>query len=465
MNVHEVSPEVEAMRAASKRITDISAGGPVMRAAGAEYLPKFAVERDDDHKARIKLTWLFDGVGKAIEDTVGRIFDKPVELKEKEGEIYEWSQNVDLEGRDLSVFARSVMEDATKRGVSFIMVDAPRREDGPITKGEAKAQNLRPFLVHLTLDDILGWKWTAITNAPTLTQLRIMESAVTEEGEFGDKREDQIRVLELREGRVFVRIFRKSKDKADKDQFIEVDEYPTDMTAILVAPVYTERTAFMLAKPPLDRLAELNVAHWQTQSDKASCLHKSLTPLLMLKGMGQVGEDGAVAVKSADYGFTSEAEHADMKWVEISGSGIERAEKQLENLEQQMRWQGLALMMERASGTTATGEANDEKKATSKLAMWADGLKDALELVLGWMADLGGLGNVDTTVVVNTEFGSLAGVTMADVRDMYNAGVITKQTYILEAQRRGVISPDIDPNDEAELSEVIVDRPVPDGAV
>ena len=464
MKVNEISPEVETMRQQSQRIMDIAAGGAVMRSKGIEYLPKFAVERDDDYDARVKMTWLFDGIGKAIEDTVGRIFDKPVELEAKEGDLYEWSQNIDLEGRDLSVFSRAVMENASKRGISFIMVEAPRRPEGPITKGQAKASNLRPFLVHLTLGDILGWKWETIDNAPALTQFRIMESVVTEAGEFGDKRGEQIRVLDLVEGRVYVRLFRKATEGKDKDKFVLFDEYATDMTRIMVAPLYTERTAFMQAKPPLDRLAELNIAHWQTQSDKASCLHKSLTPLLFMKGMSQAGEDGSVVVKSADYGFTAEAEHADLKWVEITGSGIERAEKQLENLEQQMRWQGLALLMERASGTTATGEANDEKKSTSKLAMWADALKDTLELVLDWMCELGGI-TAETTVVVNKEFGSLANVTMTDVRDMYNAGVITKQTYIIEAQRRGILSGDIDADDEAEQSGVVVDKPSDDGTV
>jgi hypothetical protein len=39
---------------------------------------------------------------------------------------------------------------------------------------------------------------------------------------------------------------------------------------------------------------------------------------------------------------------------------------------------------------------------------------------------------------------------MADVRDMFVQRAITGQTYIREAQRRGVIAEDIDPTEEYE---------------
>jgi DNA polymerase elongation subunit (family B) len=114
-----------------------------------------------------------------------------------------------------------------------------------------------------------------------------------------------------------------------------------------------------------------------------------------------------------------------------------------------MQWVGLQLIMSRAGSSTATGDAIDERKGNSRLAMWADNLKDALEIALDWMTQLGGF-EADTTVNVNKDFSTLAHMTMADVRDMFVQRAITGQTYIREAQRRGVIAEDIDPTEEYE---------------
>jgi len=72
-----------------------------------------------------------------------------------------------------------------------------------------------------------------------------------------------------------------------------------------------------------------------------------------------------------------------------------------------------------------------------------------LEIALDWMADMGGIA-ADTNLVVHKEFSVMGHLSMADVRDMYNSGAISQETYINEAQRRGVLSEDIVAKDEVE---------------
>ena len=163
--VHEVSGEVQAMLNASAPIRDLVAGGAHMRKLRTKYLPKFAMENDEDYSARVESTWLFNGTKKARDDMAGRIFEKPVVLADQEGQIFEWCQNVDLEGRDLSNFADDAFKAAIEAGISFIMVDAPPRPGG-VTRGQAQALNLRPDMVHLPITSVLGWKWENIANAP-----------------------------------------------------------------------------------------------------------------------------------------------------------------------------------------------------------------------------------------------------------------------------------------------------------
>ncbi len=447
-SVSTVSGTVDEMLRAAAPVLDVIQGGRHMRAKGETYLPKFPMESEADYKARKDSTWLFNGVKKARDDIAGRVFEKPAVLQEQTGPLFDWCQNIDMEGRDLSNFAKDVFEASLETGISFIMADAPPRE-GELTRGEVQAMGWRPYLVGLSLKQVLGWSWELDNNRPVITQFRISERvADPERGEFSDDTIEQTRVLDLIEGRVYVRIFRMNKD--GKEYLHK--EYGTDFDQIYVAPVYTGRTGFFKAKPPLDEIAELNLAHWRVQSDKSNCLHKSLSPLLFMKMMGEIGDDGESATASAGYGFKASAEHADMKWVEIAGTGLKAGTEELEEIKDQMKQMGLQLISERIGVSTATGDSIDEGKTVTRIRMWADDLKDALEIALGWMADIAGIA-ADTTVIVSKDFGLLGNLPMSEVKDMYAAGVISKATYIAEAQRRGVLDEGVNADDEAEMTE------------
>jgi len=470
-SVAKPSGEIEAIRAASLPIRDLTRGGAHMRTRGRAYLPKFAAEDDEDYNARLASTWLFDGVGKTIEDMNSKVFAKPVTAESAtDGDLSEdvtaWTENVDMEGRDLARFAKDVFHEAQRAGTSYIMADAPPRPAG-LTRAQVAALNIRPYLVLLTVDDVLGWKWANIGNAPRLTQFRIAEtvSEPDPKDEFAEVSVEQVRVLDLPHengavtGTVNVRIFRKTK-VGNKENWTLFEEYGTDMQEIMVAPVDLGRTGFFMAEPVHLRLAEINLAHWRVQSDKANCLHKALAPLLFMKQL-DVDADGDL-VKSAGYGFLANSEAADMKYVEIAGQGIAAARDELKDLEFQMQAMGLQLLVSKTGNNTATGDAIDEGKQNSRLGMWADILQDALELAFSWMVDLAGLGEA-VNIVVNKDFAAdaLSHLDMDALSKMHLSGVISARTYINEAKRRGVLSENVNPDDEEELvASGAMDQPI-----
>ncbi len=435
--VNQPSSVVSRMREECAPVADLVKGGPHMRAASKKHLPKFPMESEDDYKARLKSTWLFNGTKKARDDMAGRVFERPVTLAEQEGQLFEWAQNIDLEGRDLSNFANDVFLKALECGITFVLVDAPERP-GDLTRAQAAAGNYRPYMAHVDLYSVLGWQWENVNNSPTLTHFRFMERVGKENrGPFSDEMVEQVRAYFLEEGRVVIRLY---QAVGNHKAFEQVgDDLITGMTEIQVAPIYTGRTAFMEASSPLADIAEVNLAHWRTQSDKSNCLHKALSPLLFFKQMSEVSEDGGSIIKSADYGFASNNDQADMKWVEISGGGVERAEKELESLEKQMQWMGVQLMTQKVGSTTATEANIEDGKSISRLRMWADNLKDGLEIAMSWMADMGGLSGADTSVNVHKDFSALSYVSLTEVREMFLAGVISAEDYIKEAKRRGVV--------------------------
>ena len=445
-----------AMVAATAKGRALMAGTSAMRAAGETYLPRFKAEDVVDYNARLNSSWLFNGFKKTVKDMTGRVFDKPVEVVEAPQPLMDWAENIDMQGRDLSVFAADVFKDGFGPGVSYIMVEAPRR-DAETTRAQAAAMGLRPYLVHLRVEDILGWKTALFGNVLALSQLRIME-AIQEpdpDDEFKQLSVKQVRVLDRLESGVQVRIYREAKDK----KWVQVDEpYTTEAPEITVIPFYAQRTGFFTGEPVLEDMADVNIAHWQSQSDQRNILHFARVPVLHASGRN---EDEPLTI-SAGTAVQSRDPQAKLEWVEHKGQAIGAGRQDLKDLEFQMEALGLQLLVDKAQ--SATGAALDAAKETSTLAMMADALKDALEQALAWMAFYGGLGEQSITLNVNKEFG----VSMMGPQEMQamlmavNTGQLSRETFLSELARRGMIQSDINVQDE--LERIAADGPDLTGA-
>lgn len=443
-SVAKQTPVIAAMVEAARKGRALMGGTDAMRKGGELFLPKFKAEDQLDYNARLKASWLFNGLAKTVQDMVGKVFDQPVEIAEGPTQLQEWAANIDMQGRDLSRFACDVFKDGFIPGVSFIMVDAPRR-DGETTRAQAAERGLRPYLVHLRLEDVLGWKTASYGNVTALSQFRIMEQIEVPDpdDEFKSDTVSQVRVLDRFDNGVRVRLFQKNSD----DKWTLFDEYATDASEITVVPFYAKRTGFFTGEPVLEDLADVNIAHWQSQSDQRNILHFARVPILFAKG---IDEDTEIKIGSA--AVTSRNPDADLSWVEHGGHAIAAGRQDLKDLEFQMETMGLQLLV--ARNQTATGAALEAAKETSTLAMMADSLRDALEQALLWMLEYGGLsGNV--AVTVNTDFGvsMLTPQEMTALLTAVNTGNMSKRTFIEEMKRRGALREDLDTDAELEAIE------------
>lgn len=444
-SVAERSADSSAQVASAAKARALMGGTEAMRAAGQTYLPKFSAESKEAYDERLALSWLFNGYRKTVRDMSGRVFDKPVAATEGvSARMEEWLKDVDLQGRDLSTFSREVFEDGLSGpGISYIMVDAPRRGDG-VTQAQARAQNLRPYLVHLRAEDVIGWRKGVVNNAQALAQIRIAETITEEdpEDEFKQKNVEQIRVLDRGDFGVTVRLYR----KGDKGWVLHDGPYPTGMREITVVPFYANRTDFFMGAPILDDLADVNIAHWQSQSDQRHILHVARVPILFGAG---IPDDTKITISTSTATVVSDPA-AKLSWVEHSGQAIGAGRQDLKDLEFQMETHGLQLLVAKA-GQSATGEALDAAKETTILAMTADQLQDSLEQALSWMAEYAGEPS-DVSVFVNKDFG--AGIMDAQELQLLlgavNTGNLSRETFLQTLVARGVIADSVIPEDEAE---------------
>jgi hypothetical protein len=424
-------------------------GTRAMRAAGTTYLPQEPAESDTAYAIRKARSTLFGGYRKTVRDMVGKVFAKPIGYgKDFPSKFEPYVENIDLAGRHLNVFAMHVFEDALQAGIGHILVDMPppvTRDDGqPATLADEIEAGNRPYFSHIKAEDLIGWKSETINGVETLTQVRIRECVEVEDpkNRFEKAHVDQIRVLEPGRFEIW--------QNDGHGKWVMVQEGTTSLFKITLATVYVNRTGFMLGSPPLQDLADLNVAHWQSGSDQRNILHVARVPILF--GFGIPDEAPSIQVGASSMIRTASTE-AGMMFVEHSGAAIGSGRDDLKDLEGQMQAMGLELILPKPGGQSATGEAIDQAAMHAPLAIMAGALQDALEAAFAFMAEYDGLGEEGGgSLSVNTDFG----VSMRDSADLQtllaarNAGMITGATFLKELKRRGVLADDTDLEAEVE---------------
>lgn len=444
-----------AMVAEARPIRLLVAGTKAMRAAGEEFLPRQQAESVANYEARKKRSFLFGATAKTVADMTGKVFTKPIQVdKSVDTELQALFDNIDNAGRHLNVFARDVFLDAMQPGVSFIFVDMPpavQRADGaPPTIADEQAAGIRPYLKNIPLENLIGWKSEMISGVETLTQIRIKEctSEPDPKNPYDDVDVDQIRVVSRVDGvsPSIWQTFRKASadDKAD---WVPYQNGTISQPEIQLFPVYTNRTDFMKACPPLAKLAELNIAHWQSSSDQRNILHVARVPILFGAGFNA---DDAITIGSSEMVQSSNPQ-AKLEYVEHTGAAIDAGDKDLKNLEIQMQAMGLQLLIDDTKGQSATGEIRDDAKENSPLAMMATALQDALTQAVQSMARFAKRPEPKAgALMVSKDFGISGNrFDLQFLTQLCLGGKLSQETMWTELQRRGTLSDSFDPETEA----------------
>lgn len=462
-DVRTPSKAVSAMAEDWPLIDALMGGTSAMRKAGKKYLPQWPNELDDAYKNRVATATLFPAFSRTVEVLTGKPFAKPLTFsKDVPESIVEWSEDIDLQGRNLHSFADSLCMEALARGVGGILVDFPQTRDKRgrqmyKTRADEMKAGVRPYFVQILGGNILGWRSKRINGVETLTQLRLLETVVEEDGDFGEVEIEQVRVLYP--GRW--EVWRKAKTSADgiKPDWIIYDKGAVSLPRIPFVPFYGKRTGFMTGVPPLAELAHMNVEHWQSKSDQQTILHVARVPILFAKMLGEnkITVGGAAAVKCDE-------SDGDLKYVEHSGAAIESGRLSLLDLEDRMRQIGAELLVIKPGNTSVTQTRADNEPGTCALQRIVQGLEDSLDGALQLAAEWVGLSD-GGHVQIFQDFGvaSLAEASLELLRDMNVDGTLSDETLFNETQRRGVISPELDFAGEQER--IKNNRPKPGAAL
>jgi hypothetical protein len=410
-------------------------GTAAMRIAGEKFLPRSLGETTEAWTRRINRSFLLNGFERTIESMVGKIFSKPILLKpDVPQQLRDWWEDIDLEGHNGDVFFKEVATDAMEKGLSHVLVDMPTTPPG-LTLKEEQDLGIRPYLVHITAKQLIGWRSEKINGIQTLTQVRFNDDYMAADGEYGEKLVNRVRVI-YRD--------RWENHELRGDDWLMVDTGPWTLGTISLTTFYTKRTGFMTAKPPLENLAYKNLEHWQSASDQRNILHYARMPILFGKGLADLDEGD---VEIGPDRLISGPNDSDLKYVEHTGAAINSGRQDLKDIEDHMRLMGLEMLMPMAGGgQTATAKSLDYADINSPLQFMASSLGDTIETTFMFMAKWAKLTS-SGSVKVNTDFG----ITLRDAADVQAliqarlAQEISADTFWTEMKRRNILSDDFDP--------------------
>ncbi|MCG8643423.1 MAG: DUF4055 domain-containing protein [Desulfobacterales bacterium] len=426
-------------------------GTKVMRDKGEIFLPKGSAETPEDYESRVKRTFLFAGYERTVSILSSEVFDKPVTLQDDTpDEFKELEFDIDMQGNNISRFARKVFEPALTDGSGCILVDipkAPRDNEGkPVETNahEDKKLNRWPYWIHRKALDILGGRVSFQNGVSRLEQIRIREVVKEPDGEFGEIETVQIRVLEPGKWT----LYRKAEDDKKKEWIVHDSGESVFKDKIPIVFYFTGRkVSLFTAKPPLTGLAELNQAHWISTSDQNNILHFARVPILFGKNLQTDDKTGKVIISPHNL-LHSEVSDGDLEFVEHSGSAIGEGWKDLERTEMMMEMWGLALIAQQRSGNiTATERALTGAKTGSFLVDCSLELKDAINNAIKLTCEVLRV-PFEGGAEVNTDFSlALSSFGTETILKAFQIKLLDRKTVIDELKRRGEVSDNVDLQD------------------
>ncbi len=427
-------------------IMDALCGGTTtMRAAGTQFLPQEPRESNAAYQVRLKRTALFPALKETLKMLCGKPFQQDVTLKSDSADLLEMQSDVDMMGRNLTTFAKDVLTDAMKYGLSHIIVDFPTQPEGaPTDRASQRAANVRPYFVHVKAANLINWTTREVNGKIEL------ESITTVENWWENSGHGQAVVTGYR---VYTRDEVLTYTQTGKSKPELKSRVPHTFGEVPLVTVYANRTGFMTAEPPLVELAHTNITHWQSSSDQRNILRIARVPFLFATGLSAergIDEQGNTTESEIDqiqdigpnslHATTNK--DANLKWVEHSGASIAAGKQDLDDLKEEMISQGAQFLIPKRSNMTATEYSGNQASTQSDLQAVVGSLDGALETAFDFAAQWLQITEHDTSVEVFRDFNRNLN-SGNDIDLLFKArdkGFITQQTFLNELKRRDILA-------------------------
>jgi hypothetical protein len=413
-----------------------------IRKGHRKFLPQEPRELDEAYDNRLQRSVLAPYYVRLERMLAGMLTRKPVRLDDVTDQIREQLFDVDLQGNDLQSWLYSTARLCIRYGHVGVLVDAPKSGD-----------NGRPYWISYSPRDILGFRTELSNGAQKLSQLRLFEKVVVADGLYGEKQVEQVRVLTPGAFEIF--------QKDEKGDFRVVDEGTTSLSEIPFSVAYSNRVGVLESFPPLADIAELNLQHYQVQSDLGNQLHISAVPMLALFGFPAAAEEISAGPGEA----LALPEGASANYIEPAGNSYDAQFRRLDQIVSQINDLGLAAVMgAKLAAETAESKRIDRSQGDSTMMVLAQQMQDMIDNCLRFHADYLQESQAGSSLVNRDFMGArLEPQEIQALLQLYTAGTVTQETLLLQLEAGEVLGDDFDVEAELEATQAggLLETPQP----
>jgi len=213
---------------------------------------------------------------------------------------------------------------------------------------------------------------------------------------------------------------------------------------------YSNRVGYFESRSPLYDIAELNLKHYQIQSDLDNILHISSVPLLAVFGYPNADE-----ITSGPNEALSLPPESRMEYISPSGDSYDSQFTRLKDIAEQINTLSLAAVLgQKLVGETAEAKRIDRSQNDSTMMVIAQQMQDLIDNCLRFHSEYLNEPNAGSSFV-NRDFVSarLAPQEITSLLTLFTAGTISQETLLNQLSTGEVLGDDFDVEEEIESTQ------------
>lgn len=418
------------------------AGQDAVVALTTEILPRPAGMTDGEYGSYLTRSLYMNATQRTHDSLVGMVMQKPAQA-EMPNALADLASYIDGRGSRLEDFARMAVSEVLEVGGWLAVVDHPERPEGVITAAQERALGLRPVVSYYPRESVLEARTGFVNGNEEFTFLKLAETWIEDVDEWTQEAREAVRVYDMAEGRVRVRVYRKTA----AGWVLYTEAFPTarngkGLTYIPAVAFGPESNRF--GKPPLLDLIDVNLAHFRNSADMEHALHFTGLPTPYASGVAPGSLEALTLGSSAGYVF--EDANAKIQFATYGAEGLASLKQAMDDKVQMMAALG-ARMLSPESRAAESGEALAIRRGgeNSALAKVADSVSRSIVLVLETLAEWEGITGA-ISYSLNTDYlpNRMNPQELTALMAAWQAGGLTSEELFDRMKAGGIIRDDMD---------------------
>ena len=392
MKVNYRHSEYERILPFLLKLKDVYDGNIAIKSKGDFYLNKGTKENEKKYNERLLLASFYPHYKKSINNFSNMIFRKAPEIKVKDKYKDFIEKNIDGEGSSLQQVMKLAVNKALNYGLSFLWIDAPAIE-GYLSMKEKEELGFLPFIKVLDRLEVINWKIENENGRKVLSKLVIEQEIEDSSDGFKEEKSKIWIVLEKFGGTIY---------KKTKNDFEVVKTWTNNLGFVPVIPIYSDKTGLLNANLPFLDLADLNLKHYNLESQLDNALAIVGNPQPVIWGF-ETDEDSQEVVVGVSHAILlGDKNTSDIKYLEVEGKSLDKLENRIKEIEVKMDKISLNVIYSTSFKTATEARFNEEKNNLFLVEISENleyGFRKALDVVEIFLGE-----SIGYSLTINKEF-------------------------------------------------------------